>query len=64
MTAQRRRVDFRLSAMMRWPAEHRPSFEELAAEDAVLSRRAQGLPDRVTDPSLVSRLATLFRGAP
>lgn len=35
-----------------------------AAERATASRRAQGLPARITDPAALSRIATLLRATP
>lgn len=42
----------------RWP---RPAtFTEVAAQEAIRSARAQGLPDRISDPATVRRLAALL----
>jgi hypothetical protein len=42
-----------------------PSRAAVSASELVLiSRRAQGLPDRITDPAVISRLAVLLGKSP
>jgi len=57
-------LDFSFPVQLSWPEEHwytPQTFEEMAQQEAVRSARAQGLPDRIEDPTTVSRLATLWR---
>lgn len=66
MAATPQRFDFRFPASLAWPCEHwyePETFEEIAAQEAIRSARAQGLPDRITDDHTAGKLATLFRRA-
>ncbi|WP_326561401.1 hypothetical protein [Micromonospora sp. NBC_01796] len=63
--ATKRPVDFRHDAILHAPERewYRPkNAREVAVQHAVRSARAQGLPDKVQDQSLISRAAALFQG--
>lgn len=59
-----RHVDLSFKASLSWPEKHwyRPeTFEQVAAQDAVRSARAQRLPDRIAAPAAIRQLASLLR---
>lgn len=64
VTATRRKFDFRPRTVATyWPEAEWPTpetFEEGCLQDAVRSRRAQGLPPVIQDPAIVGNLATLW----
>lgn len=65
MTATNRKLDFRSRTIATcWPEAEWPapeSFEEVAAQEAVRSARAQGLPVVIQDPATVRDLAVLWK---
>lgn len=63
--ATKRRMNFTFEGSLSWPVEHWYGPEdltpqEMAVQDTVLERRAQGLADKINDPSLLGRLAAML----
>jgi hypothetical protein len=64
MSATARTVDLSFGVSLAWPTErwYEPqTFDQVAAQDAISGARAQGLADRIEDPSAVRQLASLLR---
>ncbi|GAA3937202.1 hypothetical protein [Actinoplanes auranticolor] len=64
MSATVRVVDLSFPVSLSWPESYwyePESFDQVAAQEAIRTARAQSLPDRITDVSTVGRMATLWR---
>jgi len=64
MTATPAIVDFSWEASLSWPdsEQYEPeTSDQVAEQEAIRSARAQGLPDRIQDPAVIGRLATMLR---
>jgi hypothetical protein len=60
-----RMFDFSFPASLAWPERewYQPEgFKQTAQQHAISGRRAQGLPDKISDPVVVGKIAALIRG--